>query len=111
MERVDDDLRRLADEGKPPAEIFDAFAIEDIRAACDLFTPLYAGMVMVPIDDSVLTGHRPNDPVAAADDPAFAAVADSVAQLVGSDPAVASVTPPTPGTSISEADQRCERAR
>ncbi|HEU5049566.1 MAG TPA: transaldolase [Gemmatimonadales bacterium] len=37
----DDDLRRLADEGKGPAEIFDAFADEDIRAACDLFAPLY----------------------------------------------------------------------
>jgi transaldolase len=37
----DEDLRRLADEGKHHAEIFDAFAIEDIRAACDLFAPLY----------------------------------------------------------------------
>ena len=37
----DDDLRRLADEGKAAAEIFDAFAIEDIRAACDLFAPLH----------------------------------------------------------------------
>ncbi len=37
----DEDLRRLADEGKHHAEIFDAFAIEDIRAACDLFAPLH----------------------------------------------------------------------
>ncbi|HEX6643871.1 MAG TPA: transaldolase [Gemmatimonadales bacterium] len=37
----DDDLRRLADEGKSAAEIFDAFAVEDIRSACDLFAPLH----------------------------------------------------------------------
>lgn len=37
----DEDLRRLADEGKQHAEIFDAFAVEDIRAACDVFAPLY----------------------------------------------------------------------
>ena len=37
----DDDLRQLADEGKSPAEIFDAFAVEDIRAACDVFAPLH----------------------------------------------------------------------
>jgi transaldolase len=37
----DDDLRQLADEGKDAAGIFDAFAAEDIRAACDLFLPLY----------------------------------------------------------------------
>ena len=37
----DEDLRRLADEGRSPAEIFDAFAAEDIQAACDLFRPLH----------------------------------------------------------------------
>src|SRR5690606_17097218 len=37
----DEDLRHLSEEGKSPAEIFDAFAVEDIQAACDLFRPLH----------------------------------------------------------------------
>jgi len=37
----DEDIRRLAAEGRRPAEIFEALAIEDVRAACDLFLPIY----------------------------------------------------------------------
>ncbi len=40
-ELYDDDIRRLAVEGRRPAEIFEALAIEDVRAACDLFLPIY----------------------------------------------------------------------
>ncbi|MEO8138681.1 MAG: transaldolase [Gemmatimonadota bacterium] len=37
----DEDVRRLAAEGRRPAEIFEALAIEDVRAACDLFLPIH----------------------------------------------------------------------
>lgn len=37
----DEDIRRLASEGKSPAEIFEALAADDVRAACDLFLPTY----------------------------------------------------------------------
>jgi len=37
----DEDIRRLAAEGQRPAEIFEALAVEDVRAACDLFLPVY----------------------------------------------------------------------
>ncbi len=37
----DEDIRRLAAEGKRPAEIFEALAVEDVQAACDLFLPLH----------------------------------------------------------------------
>lgn len=37
----DDDIRRLATEGRRPAEIFEALAVEDVAAACDLFLPVY----------------------------------------------------------------------
>jgi transaldolase len=37
----DDDIRRLAAEGRAPAAIFEALAVEDVRAACDLFLPLH----------------------------------------------------------------------
>lgn len=40
-ELYDDDIRKLAAEGKRPAQIFEALAIEDVRAACDLFMPVY----------------------------------------------------------------------
>jgi transaldolase len=36
----DEDIRRLASEGRRPAEIFEALAIDDVRAACDLFLPI-----------------------------------------------------------------------
>lgn len=37
----DDDIRELADRGRGPAEIFEAIAVADVRAACDAFRPLY----------------------------------------------------------------------
>ena len=37
----DDDIRALARKGKSPDEIFDALAIADIRAAADVFAPVY----------------------------------------------------------------------
>jgi transaldolase len=37
----DEDIRRLATEGRRPAEIFEALAIEDVQAACDLFLPIH----------------------------------------------------------------------
>ncbi len=37
----DDDIRRLGGEGKKPAEIFEALAVQDVRAACDLFRAVY----------------------------------------------------------------------
>jgi transaldolase len=37
----DEDIRGLAAEGKKPAEIFEALAVDDVRAACDLFEPVY----------------------------------------------------------------------
>jgi transaldolase len=37
----DEDIRRLAAAGNSPAQIFEALAIDDVRAACDLFLPIY----------------------------------------------------------------------
>ncbi len=37
----DDDIRRLMDEGRDPAAIFDALSAEDVREACDLFRPTF----------------------------------------------------------------------
>ena len=37
----DDDIRRLTDEGHGPARIFEALAVADVRAACDLFRALF----------------------------------------------------------------------
>lgn len=37
----DDDLRRLGAEGRAPAEIFEAIAVADVRAACDVFRATY----------------------------------------------------------------------
>jgi transaldolase len=37
----DADIRRLADQGRTPAEIFEALAVADVRAACDHFRALY----------------------------------------------------------------------
>ncbi len=37
----DEDIRRLAAEGRKPAEIFEALAVADVQAACDLFAPVY----------------------------------------------------------------------
>ncbi len=40
-ELYDEDIRRLAAEGKRPAQIFEALAVADVRAACDLFLPVH----------------------------------------------------------------------
>jgi len=37
----DDDIRRLSDQGRNAGEIFEAVAVADVRAACDIFMPLY----------------------------------------------------------------------
>ena len=37
----DADVRRLAGAGRSPAEIVEAVAVADVRAACDLFAPVY----------------------------------------------------------------------
>jgi transaldolase len=37
----DEDIRRLAAQGLRPQEIFEALAVADIQAACDVFQPLY----------------------------------------------------------------------
>jgi transaldolase len=37
----DADIGRLAAAGRSPGEIFEALAVEDVRAACDVFRPLY----------------------------------------------------------------------
>ena len=39
----DDDVRRLTAEGKSPAAVFEALAVQDVRAACDAFLPTYDG--------------------------------------------------------------------
>lgn len=37
----DDDIRRLSDQGRGAGEIFESLAVADVRAACDVFMPLY----------------------------------------------------------------------
>jgi transaldolase len=37
----DDDLKRLADQGKSAREIYRALALHDVRAACDVLRPVY----------------------------------------------------------------------
>ncbi len=38
----DEDIRRLADQGRGAGEIFETLAVADVRAACDVFLPLYS---------------------------------------------------------------------
>jgi transaldolase len=58
-ELYDEDIRRLALEGKPPAEIFESLAVEDVRAACDLFLPIHRrtggldGLVSIEVNPSL----------------------------------------------------------
>jgi transaldolase len=37
----DADIRRLADRGRSPQEIFEALAVADVQAACDVFGPVH----------------------------------------------------------------------
>jgi transaldolase len=43
-EGYDEDILRLARGGLDAAQIFDHLAIDDVRAACDVFAPVYLGM-------------------------------------------------------------------
>jgi len=38
----DEDIRRLSEQGQSAPEIFEWLAVADVRAACDVFMPLYA---------------------------------------------------------------------
>jgi hypothetical protein len=38
----DDEIRTQADAGRSPQEIFEHLAVADVRAACDLFAPVFA---------------------------------------------------------------------
>jgi transaldolase len=40
-ELYDDDIRRLSGQGLNPQAIFEAIAVEDVQAACDVFRPLH----------------------------------------------------------------------
>ena len=40
-ELYDDDIRRLTRRGRTSAEVFEALAVADVQAACDLFLPVY----------------------------------------------------------------------
>ncbi len=37
----DSDIQQLADQGRSPAEIFEALAVADVQAACDVFRPVF----------------------------------------------------------------------
>jgi transaldolase len=37
----DDDIRRLSEQGRSSAEIFESLAVADVQTACDVFLPLY----------------------------------------------------------------------
>jgi transaldolase len=37
----DEDIRRLSEQGRNAGEIFESLAVADVRAACDVFMPLY----------------------------------------------------------------------
>ena len=60
-EQYDDQIRRLAAAGRTPAEIFEALAVADVRAACDRFTPVYertaGGDGLVSIEVSPTLAH------------------------------------------------------
>jgi transaldolase len=55
----DADIRRLAVEGKGPAEIFETLAVADVQAACDLFLPIHResrgldGLVSIEVSPSL----------------------------------------------------------
>ena len=62
--RYDADIRRLAAEGHTSAEIFEAIAVADVRAACDLFTPVYEraggqdGLVSIEVSPALANDTR-----------------------------------------------------
>ena len=40
-DEYDDQLTALIEQGKPPMEIYETIAVEDVQAACDVFRPLF----------------------------------------------------------------------
>ena len=66
----DDAIRRLSRPGQSPAELFEALAVGDIQAACDLFRPLYeetkAGDGFVSLEVSPTLARDPSGTVAEA---------------------------------------------
>ena len=70
-ELYDEDIRRLATDGKAPAQIFEALAVADVRAACDLFLPVYQesrGMDgLVSMEVSPTLAHDPAATIAEAE--------------------------------------------
>ena len=40
-DEYDDQLKKLIEQGKPPMEIYETMAMDDVRAACDVFRPLF----------------------------------------------------------------------
>src|SRR3989440_10405480 len=40
-DEYDDELKTLIEQGKPPMEIYETIAVEDVQAACDVFRPLF----------------------------------------------------------------------
>jgi transaldolase len=57
----DDDIRRLADNGRSAAQIFEALAVADVQTACDAFLPVYrrsaGGDGLVSIEVSPTLAH------------------------------------------------------
>jgi transaldolase len=70
-ELYDEDIRRLANAGKRPEEIFEALAIKDVRAACDLFRPIHQqsggldGLVSIEVAPGL--AHDPGGTIAEAE--------------------------------------------
>jgi transaldolase len=60
----DDDIRRLTEQGRSPAEIFEALAVADVQGACDLFLPVYRETLgrdgLVSIEVSPRLAHDPD---------------------------------------------------
>src|SRR6476659_7886558 len=40
-DEYDDQLKALIEQGKPPMEIYEAIAVDDVRAACDVLRPMF----------------------------------------------------------------------
>ncbi len=63
-DRYDAEIRRLAGEGHTAAEIFEALAVADVRAACDLFAPVYEragghdGLVSIEVSPALANDTR-----------------------------------------------------
>ena len=40
-DEYDEQLKKVIEQGKPPLEIYEAIAVDDVRAGCDVFRPLF----------------------------------------------------------------------